>query len=84
MLPRDVLTLATLMLTGFAVAVTNGAPADLDAEDYDETTRPVDKGNARACLFLFGANARRARTYFRKRRLFALVLALRKSERERD
>lgn len=43
MLPRDVLTLATLMLTGFAVAVTNGAPADLDAEDYDETTRPVDK-----------------------------------------
>lgn len=49
MLPRDVLTIA-MVTTSLIVALTNGAPANFDPEDYevlaDNEARSIDKGNA--------------------------------------
>lgn len=52
MLPRDVSTTLTIAMvtTSLIVAVTSGAPANLDPEDYevlvDNEARSIDKGNA--------------------------------------
>ncbi|XP_072743336.1 BMP and activin membrane-bound inhibitor homolog [Anoplolepis gracilipes] len=51
MLPRDALTLVTLMTSLAAAAVTRRTPADLDSEDYevlaDNEARPVDKDSSK-------------------------------------
>jgi len=52
MLPHDVFILAMVMIN-LAVIVANGAPANLDLEDYqtmlpDDEVQSIDKGNVSA------------------------------------